>query len=289
MDTRRILLKIFKKGVKFFSGYGIGSLYFIRVAYKFLVSHGASNVQGHTMFLDSSETSLRLFAHEVYEPFETEFFKKEIKKGDVVLDIGANIGYYTLIFARLVGENGRAIAFEPEPANFALLKKNVRINDYRNVILVQKAITNETGKIKLYLSRDKDNRGDHRIYDSGDGRKFIEIEAIQLDDYFKDYNGKIDYIKMDIQGAEAGAIQGMSMLLEKNKDIKIVTEFWPIGLKRFGSSPEEYLKILIKYGFKLYHINEQEKEIRPVHIAKLLEMYTPEKGNFTNLLCVREK
>lgn len=232
-------------------------------------------VDGHKMFLDSKD-SLHLSINGIYEPFETELVKKEIKKGDVVLDIGANIGYYTLIFAKLVGENGKVFAFEPDPTNFSLLKKNVEINGYGNrVVLVQKAVSNKTEKIKLYLC--EDNKGDHRIYDSHDGRQSIEIEAIRLDDYFKNYNGTIDFIKMDIQGAEGWAIQGMHNLLKKNKTVKIVTEFWPIGLKGSGIDPDEYFKILIELGFKLYEINEQEKKIKPINIPKV-----------TNLLCMRK-
>jgi FkbM family methyltransferase len=267
---------------------GIGRFYPIRIANNFMIPHLKSNfavVQGHKMFLDSKD-SLCLSIYGVYEPFETELVKKEIKKGDVVLDIGANIGYYTLIFAKLVGGEGKVFAFEPDPTNFTLLKKNVEINGYKNVIMVQKALSNKTGKIKLYLS--EDNKGDHRIYDSGDNRQSIEIESIRLDDCFKNYNGGIDFIKMDIQGAEGGALQGMSNLLNKNKNVKIVTEFWPIGLKGFGIEPEDYLKLLLKHGFKLYHTNEEKKEIEEVtNIFKLLEIYTPEKGNYTNLLCTR--
>ena len=85
-----------------------------------------------------------------------------------------------------------------------------------------------------------------------------------------------------------GAIQGMFNLLKKN-NVKIITEFWPIGLKRFGIDPEECLKLLIEFGFKLYEVNEREKKIKPVNVPKLLEVYTPEKENFTNLLCLKEK
>ncbi|MFQ6056825.1 MAG: hypothetical protein ACE5J3_12685 [Methanosarcinales archaeon] len=84
-------------------------------------------------------------------------------------------------------------------------------------------------------------------------------------------------------------IQGMPLLLQKTNNLKIITEFWPIGLKRFGIEPEEYLKLLMKHRFTLYHINEQEKKIEPANIVELLETYTPEKENHTNLLCIREK
>lgn len=288
---REILFSIFKKGVKLLSWHGIGQIYPVKVTFDFLVSHlrntnAAIDVQGQKMFLDTID-SLRLSVRDIYESFETEFFKKEVKKGNIVLDIGAHIGYYTLIFAKLVGEEGKVFAFEPEPTNFSLLKKNVELNGYKNVILIQKAVSNKTGTLKLYLC--KGNVGDNRIYDSHDGRPSIEIEAIRLDDYFKDNNERINFVKMDIQGAEGGAILGMSQLLEKNKTIKIVTEFWPTGLKKFGTEPEEYLQSLTRLRFKLYELKERDNKIEPVNaISTLLEKYTPENGDFTNLLCVKE-
>ncbi len=230
---------------------------------------------------------LSLSINQVYEPFETELVKKQIRKGDVVLDIGANIGYYTLIFANLVGEKGKVFAFEPAPENFAILEENVHINSYRNAILVQKAISNKTSKVSLYLR--EDNPGDHRIYDSHDGRKSIEIEAIRADDYFEDYQGRIDFIKMDIQGAEVGAIEGMTKLLKRNPNIRILTEFWPIGLKGFGRGAEEYLELLIKHGFKIYNLRREDKKIEHVSVPELLEIYTPEGGKSTYLFCLREK
>ena len=92
------------------------------------------------------------------------------------------------------------------------------MNGYRNITLVEKAVSNRNGKNKLYIS--ENSTGIHRIYDTRDGRKFIEIESIRLDDYFKSYNGRIDWIKIDIEGAEWAAIQGMPLLLEKNKNLK---------------------------------------------------------------------
>lgn len=240
-------------------------------------------VQGHKMFLDV-EDCLGLSYREVWEPLETELVKREIKKGDVVLDIGAHIGYYTLILARLVGERGKVFAFEPDTDNFALLKKNVNVNSCQNVVLVKKAVSDKTGKGRLYLA--DGNMGDHRIYDSGDNREVVEIETIRLDDYFRDYNGRIDFIKMDIQGAEERAIQGMNSLLERFKNFKIVMEFCPAMIKKFGTEPEDLLKLFLNQGFKLYNIDEEEKKIRPDDFAELLERYTGDR--YTNLLWIRE-
>jgi FkbM family methyltransferase len=213
-----------------------------------------------------------------YKPLEIELLEREIKKGDIVLDIGAHIGSYTLITSKLVGENGRIYSFEPDPNNFALLRKNVVINGCKNVTLVQKAVSNKSGKIRLHLN--EDNIGDHRIYNSQDGRRSIEVESVQLDDYFGGQDVNISFIKMDIQGAEGWALEGMHGLLGRNKNVKILTEFWPFGLEKSGFGAKKYIDQLVKYGFKLYQLNEGEKKIEPVRRWKLLE-----KGG--DLYCVR--
>jgi len=283
------LLPIYKKCAKVLYGYGIANHFPINVLKKLVKSYLKSDfveIDGHKMFLDSEDT-LGLSTDGFYDPFETEIAKKEVGEGDVVLDIGANIGYYTLIFAKLVGKNGKVFAFEPDPDNYALLEKNVQINGYQNVILIQKAVSNKTGKIRLYLS--EDNKGDHRIYNSYENRISVEIEAVTLDDYFRDFNRKINFIKMDIQGAEPGAFQGMCNLLKKQQSIKIIAEFWPLGFQRFGIDCQEYLKLLVEYGFSLYQLNKRKKEIKPANMTELLKIYTPEKDNFANLLFVKEK
>jgi FkbM family methyltransferase len=238
------------------------------------------------MFFDPND-SLKLFLNGVYEQFESELVNKEIRPGDVVLDLGANIGYYTLIFARRVGSGGRVYAFEPDPASFAILKTNVALNGYTNVVLVNKAVSDETRSSRLYLS--EVNNGDHRIFDSHDGRKSVAVENVRLDDYFKDRDPRVDFIKMDIQGAEWAALQGMAELLGKNRKVKMITEFEPVSLKGFGVEPSDYLKLLCANGFSLYEVNENKKEVLPVSIPYLLETYThDELQEYTNLLCVRE-
>jgi len=285
---RKILWVIYDKSIKPFTGYGIGKLYPIKAFHKFIVSRITARftvVDGNKMFLDP-EDAMRLSITGIHEPLETAIVKKQIKKGDVVLDIGANIGYYTLIFSRLVGKMGRVYAFEPDPCSYALLKKNVEINECSNVVLLQKAVSNKSVKIKLYLC--EYNSMDHRIYDSHDNRKFVEIDAIKLDDYFKNYHKKINFIKMDIQGSEGVAVQGMSYLLKKNKTVKIITEFWPTALKKAKTQPKDFLNSLSKQGFKFFDVNEQKMKIKPITVAEVLKTYDIENEEvFTNLLCIK--
>jgi len=297
---RKILLFLFseyKKIARPTQKRGIGRIYLSRFVHDALlvnqiitnplIARLTSNpveVQGHKMFLDSKD-SLWLLNGGVYEPAETELVKKEIKRGDVVLDVGAHIGYYTLIFARLVGEEGKVFAFEPNLDSFALLEKNVKINGYKNVVLVKKAVSDKTGRIRLFLSAYND--ADNRIYDSHDGSPSIEVEVVRLDDYFKKYDGKIDFIKIDTQGAEGGVILGMSALLKKNKNIKLLTEFWPHGLKKAGTEPEGYLRLLIERDFKLFEVSEQEGKIKSVTPYDLIDAYPPETKDYTSIFCIR--
>ena len=287
MATQKLTLLVLKKLIRSLSGHRLTRFYFVRVAFNSLISlfkrfNIIGWVQGHKISL-GSEVGLKLFVLGPQNPFEIEIFRRQIKKGDIVLDLGANIGYYTLIAARSVGKHGKVFSFEPDPNNFAMLEKNVEINDYRNVTLVQKAISDKTGKSKLYLCGN--DASCHTICDPKDDWRLIKIESTRLDDYFKDYDGRIDFIKMDIEGAEGWAIQGMSSTLKKNKNLKLFTEFNPSLLRKSNIKPERYLKLLLKWNFKLYHINERKRELEPVVIDELVRKYTGRR--FINLLCLK--
>lgn len=287
----KLILLIFAKSSRFLSRCGIGKFHFAKVAHGFLLYFLKSHlkpefvvVQGHKIFLDSKDSS-NLSIYGTYEPTETELLKREINKGDVVLDIGAHIGYYTLLAAKLVGEKGKVFAFEPAPDNFALLKKNVDINSYNNVVLIQKAVSNESARIKLFLT--ETSSVSYRIYDSMDERKSIIVDTITLDEFFEDYKGNINFIKMDIEGSEGKALQGMINLLKENGNIKVATEFYPSALRSSGITPEDYLKLLLQHGFKLYCINERERIIKPTDIARLMS-WVASGGQITTLFCLRE-
>lgn len=242
-------------------------------------------VHGHVMHLDPLD-SLGLSMPGLYEAFETAFFLGELRPGSVVLDIGANIGYFTLLFAKAVGPQGHVYAFEPDPENFTLLQSNVAQNDYRNVTLERKAVSATSGVLRLFLC--EQNRGDHRIYDSGDGRACVTIESTRLDDYFASGVPNIDLIKMDIQGAEFSAVQGMQNVLRRNPGVVMVTEFWPSGLARQGAQPRAFLELLEGLGFTVSHLDEKADSIAPADFERLLSMYTPANGLHTNLVCGRQ-
>ncbi len=186
----------------------------------------------------------------LYKPYKMITERQErallmefIRPGMTVVDVGANIGFYTGFLAKLVGETGRVYAFEPSPYNFELLTRYTRSS---NVTAAQAAVGDKTGEISLYLS-DKLNV-DHRTYQSGEGRTEIRVPSYRLDDYFKDQ--KVDFIKMDIQGFEYQALLGMKNILRSNTNIKLIMEFWPWGLIKAGGSAEELVDLLKQLDFQ---------------------------------------
>lgn len=218
-------------------------------------------VHGHKMYLDDKDSLGLLSNNGIFEEQEVAVVKEQVKSGDTVLDIGANIGYYTLIFAKLVGKQGKVFAFEPEPDNFALLQKNIEINGYSNIVLIPKAVSDKNEIIKLYLC--EKNKGMHRAYNSIFCNKYIEIESIRIDDYFQQNNQTIDFIKMDIEGYEYTALQGMLNILRNNKNIKILTEFSPAASLENGIDLTLYVQLLTELGFTIYAIEEKMAIIEP--------------------------
>jgi len=218
-----------------------------------------------------------------HQGLDTKIVKRLVKKGNVVVDLGANIGYWTCLFAQLVGQEGSVYAFEPSPTNFELLRKNVELNGYRNVILEQKAVANKSFKTLLYLSN---GSMDNRIYDPHQNRKSVEVEVISLRDYFSTVKLNVDFIKCNIQGADFATIQGMSDLIDVSQNLKIIVEFDPAMAKEFGSNPVEFIEYMVGKGFNFYELLWYNKTINPI-MPNELKKYV-EKNKSTNLLCMRK-
>ncbi len=192
---------------------------------------------------------------EKQDAFEISLMKKYIQSGDKVLDIGANIGFYAEILSTLVGTKGKVHCFEPDGINFGHLKK--RCENLLNVSINQKAVADKTQKIKIYTS--KQLNVDHRTYKPDEYDQEIDIDAISIDDYLSlnSQDSEMNFIKMDIQGFEMSAVKGMEKTLLKS-DIKMLSEFWPFGMRKAGTSVLEYYRFLRQYNFYVYLIENQQ-------------------------------
>ena len=237
------------------------------------------------MYVDPTDTLTyqTLLKTGILEREQTKLFIENIKEGMTIIDIGANIGYYTLIAAKLIGKRkGKVYAFEPELSNFNLLIKNIKLNNYKNVIPILKAVSDQNGQIKLFLS--ESNREGHRIYNFKEGRRFIKVETITLDNFFKNKEKEIDVIKMDIEGAEIAALKGMNNILKVNQKLKLFIEFNPFILSKGSFNPIDLPKKILRHGFKIYIINE--KFLKPIFNAQIITQIAS-KEKIINLFCIR--
>ncbi|MFI5367349.1 MAG: FkbM family methyltransferase, partial [Candidatus Binatia bacterium] len=227
----------------------------------------------------------RLRRRGIWSPAETALSKQLLRPGMIVLDIGANIGYFTLVFARQVGPTGRVYAFEPEPDNFGLLQRNVARNGYANVTAVQAAVGQHAARQRLYKSAD--NLGDHRLGHGAAGRDWVEVPVVALDDFFAGSELRIDFIKMDIQGAELTALRGMRRLVATRAPLALITEFWPGGIQALGDNPETYLQELCVLGFALSVVRPGERvRLVPLEGRDALRELCA-RGEEVNLFCRR--
>ena len=300
MNVRSMLLSIFGKV------YGLLGKTFLRkvpgawnisnIVFKKLWSNvNIIEVQGSKMYInvnDPDPKMRRTFQAYgldlVHEEATTTLFKQIVKAGDVVLDLGANIGYFTLLAAKLVGEKGKVYAFEPEPNNFGYLRKNVEMNNYKNVSAYQKAVSDTNGKARLFIC--PYDSGHHTINQPNGIKKYrpdhrgeieeIEIDVIALDDFLRDKTQRVDVIKIDIEGAEVLAFDGMKNLLKENQNVKIFLEFFPLLINEMHSSPEEFIQQLQEeYEFSIFAIardysisNSSEDYIKIHNCAQLMEL-----------------
>lgn len=203
---------------------------------------------------------------EKQDAFEISIIKKYTKTGNTVLDIGANIGFYAEILSTIVGEKGHVHCFEPDVTNFKHLQK--RCKDLKNISINNKAVADKTQVIKIYTS--KQLNVDHRTYKPDDYDQEIDIDAVSIDDYLQGQS--VDFIKMDIQGFEMSAVKGMTKTLQ-SPNLKMLSEFWPYGMRTAGTSVLEYYQFLKQYNFFIYLIeNKQLIELKEDKVKTFLDL-----------------
>src|ERR687889_2899131 len=175
------------------------------------------------------------------------------KEGDIVVDIGAHIGLYTIISSKRVGANGKVVAIEANPSNFEMLNSNIKLNQLTNIISLNNAVYSKETKIKLYLPGEELG---HTIYNTvmsdraKNEDKFVEVSANTLD-YFLQLKGitDVNWIKIDVEGAEFEVLKGATNVLSKSKDIALLIEIH--NLSGGTNLYRQILEFLRLYNFKI--------------------------------------
>jgi FkbM family methyltransferase len=199
-----------------------------------------------------------------YEPNETRFIQKYLNTGDVFLDVGANIGWYTLLASTIVGEYGRIYAIEPRPGTFERLQETIALNKLQNKVkLYQLAVSDKSGSGFLSWVPQTDNPGGSFLSNEDLSGNMVShpVELVTIDSL--DIN-TVNFIKIDVEGSEYRAIMGAMNLILKNRPI-ILSEILPLSLQRIsGKSADEYLELFLKLDYKIFIIDgiHGGKEIR---------------------------
>ena len=171
------------------------------------------------------------------------------KGGDIVVDIGAHMGRYTIISSKRVGANGKVVAIEADPSNFEMLKSNIKLNQLTNVTPLNYAVYSKETKIKLYLPEVESGYTIYNTIMYNRARtedKFVEVNANTLD-HLLQLKGimEINWVKIDVEGAELEVLKGATNVLPKSKDIALLMEVH--GLNNY----RPVVEFLSSYNFKI--------------------------------------
>ena len=205
----------------------------------------------------------------------TTFIQSHLRPGMTVVDVGANVGYYTLLATKQVGHTGKVYAFEPEPLSFELLRKNVIVNWFSSLVRAEKKAVSAAGGHSEFFVR-QNYRGNSSIgavtpehleylYDS---MERIEIETVSLDEYFPE-PPSIDLLKIDVEGAELDALQGMRNVIQSNPEIIIICE-WSLGQMRTAKrDPGAVLEEFRRHALRAKRVEANYATVSPEELLTI--------------------
>ena len=211
-----------------------------------------------------------------YEP-ELLYLERVLSPGKVFVDAGANFGIYTLLASKIVGEAGRVISFEPSSRVFPVLRRNIALNDFRNVSAFPVALTDKPGRARLYYHSAVgcDSLGKDASFEQDAYAEDIDTES--LDNVLKQASvGRVDVIKIDVQGAEELALRGANEIITSTRPV-IIFEFFPEGAASLGLSPNGAWNFLEGHGYEFFIVDERGTLSRllspPPTIANVLAIH----------------
>lgn len=198
-----------------------------------------------------------------FEHAEVQFLQSVLRPGNVVIDIGANGGVFTVLSARKVGAAGAVYAFEPGTRELALLRHNIGLNQLTNVVVVEQAVSNQTGTARFLVSEDgamnslaqNDHPAQHVIGSE-------EVLTTTLDTFLEQQHIQcVDLVKVDVEGAEHHVFEGMSALLASEHQLILLFEAADSNASGFGYRIWDFLSDLMAKGLHLFYLTKARKLI----------------------------
>ena len=208
------------------------------------------------------------------EPGLTKLFKEVVKPGMVVVDVGANVGIYTLLGARLLAGRGKVYSFEPTPGTASILRQNIQVNGFLEsgiIDLRAEAVTDKRGVGRLTVFAN--DCGHNTLFGSSGEADSVNVPTISLDDALQ-AEDHVDFVKIDAEGSEADIIRGMRETIRRNPSIRIVLEFAPTHLRRANVDPAGFLSELRALGFTVTRVHDLSGELETVPDEELLHAFS---------------
>jgi FkbM family methyltransferase len=202
-----------------------------------------------------------------------------------VVDVGAHLGYFTVLFATRVGKGGRVYAFEPDPTTFEFLERNTK--RFENVTCVNAAIVDSNATVTLYRSK-KSSHNSLWVRNAGESNGSVSVRAARLDEALGDAGA--DFVKIDTEGCELEVLDSMQRLLERSPNITLLVELNPLRMNGRDRSPDDLLQKLLRLGFEIGFVNEKTGKLEAIenNLANLRSYVDRHRDwNYFNILCTR--
>jgi len=222
----------------------------------------------HIKIYPGSEIHEALYLSGLYEPNTMLVLQKLLSHGDTFLDVGANIGCFSLYGARIVGSEGRVFAFEPSSREYQRLVENVLLNDLTNISTISAAVSDSEGKSILNIAGEPhsghNTLGQNYVYSGVESIATEEVDTITLDEFVRTKSiERIDVIKMDIEGWEYKALLGAREILKKHRPALII-EMLGIAQSTNNNSIFRLESLLSNVGYRFWDIDDETAELLPI-------------------------
>ncbi|MFF4735065.1 FkbM family methyltransferase [Streptomyces sp. NPDC001262] len=228
---------------------------------------------GSRMAVDTQDLIQRyIYMFGAWEPHMTRWLQRRLQPGDTFVDVGANIGYFSLLASQLVGPSGHVVAIEASPLFHRKLVAHVELNAGSNVRTVNAAVSAEREKLLFTLASSTNMGANSAVPYAGTAESTFEAEAQPLPDLLTPTEiAGARIIKIDVEGAEGRVVRGMAPLLAKlRSDAEITVEVTPERMEQLGDSADELLSTMRDHGFHMYRLaNDYAPESYPAALARV--------------------
>lgn len=236
-----------------------------------------------------------LSAGQFYEPEVSYFLTNVLEAGDTFIDVGAHVGYFSMLAAQVVGPEGKVYAFEPEPRNAARIREHVTLNRLDNIALLEQAVGEEDGEVELHVNAD--NSGGHALWDVGEhpyntlSRARHEVRKVARGTLFQllgpTVGQRIRVVKIDVEGSELGVLKGAMLLLMAREIPYVICEINEFALAKMGATGRGMRAFMQACGYACYRMSAEapnltafppELEVQSPYVYNVLFTTQPVEG-----------